>query len=147
MQTGCLHIYTGNGKGKTTASLGLICRALGHSRKVCLIQFMKKNFTYGEIQFLQKQENIDIFQFGTAELIDPAAPAEIDFSEAKAALKKAESVLQEKKYDLIVIDEINVALYFKLVPLPEVVELAKHAKQQRLKSCLPAVTQHRNLLK
>ena len=72
-----IHIYTGNGKGKTTAALGLIIRALGNGKRVCLIQFMKKNFVYGEIKFLEKQKNIDIFQFGTDQLIDPNNPDEL----------------------------------------------------------------------
>ena len=111
-----IHIYTGNGKGKTTASLGLIIRALGRDKKVCLIQFMKKNYEYGEIKFLQKCENIDIFQFGTDKLIDPNNPAEIDFNEAELAVEKAESVLKSNEYDLVVIDEINVAVSWKLIP-------------------------------
>ncbi len=112
-----IHIYTGNGKGKTTASLGLILRALGRDKKVCLIQFMKKNYEYGEIKFLQKCDNIDIFQFGTDKLIDPNNPAEIDFKEAELAVEKAEFVIKNGSYDLIVIDEINVAVSWKLIPL------------------------------
>ncbi len=112
-----IHIYTGNGKGKTTASLGLILRALGRDKKVCLIQFMKKNYEYGEIRFLQKCEKIDIFQFGTDKLIDPDNPAEIDFKEAELAVEKAESVIKSGNYDLVVIDEINVAVSWKLIPL------------------------------
>ncbi|MBC8384472.1 MAG: cob(I)yrinic acid a,c-diamide adenosyltransferase [Candidatus Cloacimonetes bacterium] len=118
-----IHIYTGNGKGKTTASLGLIIRALGNGRKVCLIQFMKKNYTYGEIKFLEKQKNIDIFQFGTAQLIDPNNPDEIDFEEAEAGYNKSKEILSSGKYDLIVIDEINVAVEWKLLPLEKQLEL------------------------
>jgi len=112
-----IHIYTGNGKGKTTAALGLIIRALGNSKKVCLIQFMKKNFVYGEIKFLEKQNNIDVFQFGTDQLIDPNNPDEIDFKEAELGYQKAREILKSGKYDLIVIDEINVAIKWKLLPL------------------------------
>ena len=118
-----IHIYTGNGKGKTTAALGLIIRSLGNNKKVCLIQFMKKNFVYGEIKFLEKQQNIDIFQFGTDQLIDPNNPDEIDFKEAKLGYKKAKEVLNSKKYDLIIIDEINVAIKWKLLPLEKQLEL------------------------
>ncbi|OQX71897.1 MAG: cob(I)yrinic acid a,c-diamide adenosyltransferase [Candidatus Cloacimonas sp. 4484_275] len=111
-----IHIYTGNGKGKTTAALGLIIRALGNQKRVCLIQFMKKNFAYGEIKFLSQQRNIDIFQFGTDKLIDPENPAKIDFEEAEKAYQKAEQVIKSNKYDLVVIDEINVAIAWKLLP-------------------------------
>ncbi len=111
-----IQVYTGNGKGKTTASLGLIIRALGRGHKVCLIQFMKKNFEYGEIQFLSKQKNLDIFQFGTDQLIDPNNPSKIDFSEAEKGYEKAMECIKSAKYDLIVIDEINVAVSWKLLP-------------------------------
>jgi len=118
-----IHIYTGNGKGKTTAALGLIIRALGNGKKVCLLQFMKKNYVYGEIKFLEKQQQIDIFQFGTDQLIDPNNPDEIDFSEAEAGCKKAKDILISNKYDLVVIDEINVAVEWKLLPLEKQLEL------------------------
>ena len=118
-----VQVYTGNGKGKTTASLGLIIRALGRDKKVCLIQFMKKNYDYGEIRFLSKQENIDIFQFGTDKLINPEKPANIDFEEAKKAYEKSKEVILSGKYDLIVIDEINVAVSWKLLPLEKQLEL------------------------
>ncbi len=118
-----IQVYTGNGKGKTTASLGLIIRSLGRSNKVCLIQFMKKNFTYGEIQFLSKIDNLDIFQFGTPDLIDPENPAEIDFAEAERALLKAEEVIKSGRYALIVIDEINVAVSWKLLSLEKQLSL------------------------
>jgi len=118
-----IQLYTGNGKGKTTASLGLIIRALGRDKKVCLIQFMKKNFEYGEIQFLSKQNDIDIYQFGTDKLIDPNNPAEIDFEEAEKAYQKAKESISSRKYDLIVIDEINVAVSWKLLAEEKQLEL------------------------
>ncbi|MCK4312059.1 MAG: cob(I)yrinic acid a,c-diamide adenosyltransferase [Candidatus Cloacimonetes bacterium] len=118
-----IHIYTGNGKGKTTAALGLIIRTLGNGKQVCLIQFMKKNFVYGEIKFLENKPGIDIFQFGTDQLVDPNNPDEIDFEEAKLGAEKAEEVLKSNKYDLIVIDEINVAVKWKLLPLEKQLEL------------------------
>jgi cob(I)alamin adenosyltransferase len=100
-----VHIYTGNGKGKTTAALGLIARSLGRKKRVCLIQFMKKNFEYGEIKFYSQQKKLDIFQFGTDKLIEPHKPAQIDLEEAAAAYQKAKKVLKSQKYDLVVIDE------------------------------------------
>ena len=118
-----IQIYTGNGKGKTTASLGLIIRALGRNHKVCLIQFMKKNFEYGEIQFLSKQNNLDIFQFGTDQLIDPNNPSEIDFSEAEKGYAKTLECITSNQYDLIVIDEINVAVSWKLLPKEKQLEI------------------------
>jgi len=124
-----IQVYTGNGKGKTTASLGLISRALGRDMKVCLIQFMKKNYQYGEIRFLEKQENIDIFQFGTQYLVDPDNPEEIDFTEAIKAYDQVIHVLESNTYDLIVIDEINVAVAWKLLPLNKQLDIFKYRNQ------------------
>ena len=84
---------------------------------------MKKNFEYGEIQFLSKQENLDIFQFGTDKLIDPKNPSEIDFSEAEKGYTKALECISSNKYDLIVIDEINVAVSWKLLPIEKQLEI------------------------
>lgn len=120
-----IHVYTGNGKGKTTAALGLIIRALGNGLKVCLIQFMKKNCTYGEIIFLKDMENIDIFQYGTDRLIDPEKPEEIDFREAESARAQAEQVLSSGQYDLVVLDEINVAVKWNLLSLKQQLDLTE----------------------
>ncbi|MCF7913299.1 MAG: cob(I)yrinic acid a,c-diamide adenosyltransferase [Candidatus Cloacimonetes bacterium] len=122
-----VQIYTGNGKGKTTSSLGLILRALGHGWRVCLIQFMKNDWSYGEIISLSKFENLDIFKFGTKNLVDPKNPAEIDFKEADAGWQKAREVLKSAKYQLIVLDEINVAVFMKLLPLEKQLELCELA--------------------
>ena len=119
-----LQIYTGNGRGKTTAALGLITRSLGNGNRICLIQFMKKNFHYGEIEFFSKQENIDIIQTGTAELVDPNNPDEIDFIEAEKGYQAAKKALQSDKYDLVVLDEINVAVKWNLLKLEKQLELA-----------------------
>jgi len=121
-----IQVYTGNGKGKTTASLGLISRALGRGKKVCLIQFMKKKYDYGEIRFLEKQENIDIFQFGTQYLVDPNNPSEIDYSEADKAHRKCIEVLESRHYDLVVIDEINVAVAWNLLSLKNQMEIFRY---------------------
>jgi cob(I)alamin adenosyltransferase len=126
------HIYTGNGKGKTTAAIGLIIRALGWQKKVCLIQFMKKNFEYGEIKFLSQNENLDIFQFGTDRLIDPNKPAQIDFVEAEKAYQKCCEAIASRKYDLIVIDEINVAVKWKLLPLEKQLDLLELSTEAEL---------------
>ena len=118
-----IHVYTGNGKGKTTAALGLIIRMLGREKRVCLIQFMKKNVEYGEIRFLSSVSNIEIFQFGTEHLIDPNNPAQIDIDEAEKAVQNTEEVIQSNDYDLIVLDEINVAVAWKLISLDRQLKL------------------------
>jgi len=114
-----IQIYTGNGKGKTTAALGLIIRALGRNKKVCLIQFMKKDFSYGEIVFLSGHKNLKIYQFGTDKLIDPQNPDKIDLEEASKAINKTYQAIESQKYDLLVLDEINVAVEWGLISIDD----------------------------
>lgn len=117
-----VQIYTGNGKGKTTAALGLIVRMLGNGGKVCLIQFMKSG-SYHEIQQLQKW--IDVFQFGSGEWVDPQHLTEADLAGAARAVEQAKSALSGGEYDLVVLDEINVAVAWKLIPLDVQLELMR----------------------
>jgi len=113
-----IHIYTGNGKGKTTSALGLIVRALGHKKRVCLIQFMKKDDQYGEILFFKNNSiSIDIFQYGTDNFVDPTNPQEIDKQQANLAYIKAIESIESNQYDLIVLDEINVAVKWELITI------------------------------
>ena len=123
-----LQIYTGNGKGKTTASLGLATRFLGHNKKICIIQFMKKNIEYGEITFFENIPNIDIIQFGTPDFVDKKNPKKIDLEEAVKGFHKAKEVILSKKYDLIILDELNVALDFELISPEEVLPFIKEHK-------------------
>ena len=123
-----LHIYTGNGKGKTTAALGLAARFLGHHKNVCIIQFMKKNIEYGEITFFETIPNIDIIQFGTPDFVDKKNPKKIDINEAVKGFQKAKEIILSKKYDLIILDELNVALDFDLVSLEEVLPFINEHK-------------------
>ena len=114
-----IHIYTGNGKGKTTAALGLATRTLGNGGKVCLIQFMKGNRTYSEIRFFSKLQNIDIYQYGTNKFVDPDHPEPIDIKEAQKARDKSYDAILSHTYDLIILDEINNAVRSKLISLKD----------------------------
>jgi len=118
---GLVQIYTGGGKGKTTASLGLAMRAVGHNFKVAIIHFMKI-WDYGEVKSLTKL-GIDLFRYGTTELIDPNNPSPIDYEEANKALLKAEELMEKSDYDILILDEINVAIDFNLIPLKRVIDL------------------------
>jgi len=118
---GLVQIYTGGGKGKTTAALGLAIRAAGHDLKIAIIHFMKI-WNYGEVKSLKKL-GIDLFRYGTKELIDPKNPSPIDFEEANKALSKAEELIEKGDYDILILDEINVAVDFSLIPLKRVIDL------------------------
>lgn len=124
---GMVHIYTGNGKGKTTAALGLALRAIGHGFKVFMLQFMKGSKNYGEIIAAEKYlPAFTIVQSGLETFVDKENPSREDLDLARQGLDLAKKVVSENQYDMVILDEINVALDFKLIPLAEVVELVKN---------------------
>ncbi|MEI6856005.1 cob(I)yrinic acid a,c-diamide adenosyltransferase [Psychrilyobacter sp.] len=119
---GYTHVYTGNGKGKTTASIGLIVRALGNGLKVYMGQFMKGQ-KYGELDTLEKL-GVLVERFGTENcIISPEHITDLDIAKAKEGYKKVEAILLSKKYDLIVLDEICVSTYFNLITKEEILHL------------------------
>jgi len=118
-----IQVYTGNGKGKTTAALGLALRAAGAGLKVYIGQFIKgKN--YSELNALKKIKNIKIEQFGRGCFIN-GAPQQKDIELAKKGLEKIKRIVFQRIYDVVILDEINVALYSKLLELKEVVSLLR----------------------
>ena len=120
-----IHIYTGNGKGKTTAALGQALRAVGHGLKVLMIQFMKGQINYGELKSARHLPLLEIEQFGRAEFVNPEHPEEIDRELARKAMLRAQQAIQKKRYDMVILDEINVAVHFGLISIGEVLALLK----------------------
>ena len=119
---GLLQVYTGDGKGKTTASLGLALRAIGHGMKVCMLQFMKNSDIYGEVRLADQMPNLTILPVGRHEFVNLQQPAEVDIHLAHNGWDKAKSVIRSGEYDLVILDEINVALACGLLPVQEVVD-------------------------
>lgn len=126
---GFVHVYTGNGKGKTTAALGLALRAAGYGLKVYVIQFMKGSVTYGELLSSKCVPNFTIKQFGRPDFVDKCNPAKIDITLAKKGFKHAEKILKDGKHDIVVLDEINVAIEWNLIKLDDVIRLIKSKPQ------------------
>jgi len=119
-----IHVYTGMGKGKTTAALGLAMRALGHGLKVYIIQFMKGNIRYGELETArQLSPNIVIKQMGRECFVDRDNPDKIDIELAQRAFQLAREILSGGTHDIVVLDEINVAVDYGLIPLDAVLAL------------------------
>ncbi len=114
-----IHVYTGNGKGKTTAALGLAFRAWGQGLRVLIIQFMKKSRDFGEWKAISKylKEGLEIIQFGTKEFIQKEHLKEIDYQEASHGLEYARNAAEERRYGLIIMDEINCILNYGLIPV------------------------------
>ena len=119
---GFVHIYTGNGKGKTTASLGLALRAFGAGKKVFIAQFAKTGES-AEIQIIKERlPEITVKQYGLDHFI-VGDPGDDDITVAKQGLAEVSDVVASGKYDLIILDEINIALYYNLIKLRDVKEL------------------------
>ena len=105
---GYIQVYTGDGKGKTTASLGLAVRASGAGLKVYIAQFLKKG-NYSEIKALSKFKNITIEQFGLGGFIK-GEPSKEDISAGEAGYSKLCEILKQNKYDIVIAEEANVAV-------------------------------------
>ncbi|MEM1537684.1 MAG: cob(I)yrinic acid a,c-diamide adenosyltransferase [Candidatus Nezhaarchaeales archaeon] len=125
LSKGLVQVYTGNGKGKTTAALGLGLRAVGHGLKVYMVQFMK-NWNYGEVEGVRRlTPDFMIVQFGRKECITRSDVNELDVKLAKEALKHAEEVIKSGKYDVVILDEVNIAVGWGLLSVNEVLRLIK----------------------
>ncbi|MDP2920697.1 MAG: cob(I)yrinic acid a,c-diamide adenosyltransferase [Dehalococcoidia bacterium] len=123
---GYIQVYTGNGKGKTTAALGLAFRALGRGLKTYIGQFMKGQ-KYGELEAARLVPDcIKIEQYGKATFVHiKNPPAPVDVRMAKEGLEKARAAMLSGNYDIIVLDEIITAHYFHLITLDEMLEIIK----------------------
>ncbi|WP_319503660.1 cob(I)yrinic acid a,c-diamide adenosyltransferase [uncultured Draconibacterium sp.] len=120
--TGYVHIYTGNGKGKTTAAFGLTLRASGADKKVFIAQFVKGK-TYSEIKAIQNYlPQIELKQYGRGCFI-VNDPTEADIQAAQQGLREIMELVKSERYDLIILDEIFIALHYKLISVEAVTEL------------------------
>ncbi|MEO0206136.1 MAG: cob(I)yrinic acid a,c-diamide adenosyltransferase, partial [candidate division WOR-3 bacterium] len=120
-----IQIYTGNGKGKTTAALGLALRAIGHGKRVIMIQFMKGKINYGELKSARMLKNFKIEQYGRPDFVNRDHPAKIDVELARKGFERAKQVMISRKYDIVILDELNVAVDYGLIPVKEVVDLLR----------------------
>ncbi|TET59693.1 MAG: cob(I)yrinic acid a,c-diamide adenosyltransferase [Candidatus Stahlbacteria bacterium] len=125
-----IQIYTGNGKGKTTAALGLGLRAVGHGLKVIMIQFMKGEINYGELEAVKYLPDFKIEQYGRPDFVNPENPDKEDIRLAEQALKRAVKVIKNKEFDIVILDEINVAVSFGLIKAEKVIELIKNTSKK-----------------
>ena len=126
LEQGLVQVYTGNGKGKTSAAFGLALRAIGRGLKVYVVQFIKGGFDYGELYVVDKLPNLKLKAFGRGEFVTEKPPGKKDVELAQEALALAEQVVKSGEYDIVILDEINVALNLELINLDEVLELIKN---------------------
>ena len=123
---GLVEVFTGDGKGKTTAALGIVLRAIAHDLKVYIVYFMKGGYPYGEQQVFSQLPNVDFSVFGYEWLTDPENIKPGEIAEAGKALARAREVIFSGKYDVVILDEVNVAAAWKLIDVAEVLELVRN---------------------
>ena len=128
---GYIQVYTGDGKGKTTASLGLAMRALGRCWKVLIIMFTKGGNDYGELNSFRNlsdkiSQNLTIVQAGLDRIVYSKNKNENDEAEIKKGWELAKNAIKNDEYNLIILDEANIAIDLGFIDLDEVIEVLKN---------------------
>lgn len=125
LSRGIIQVYTGEGKGKTTASLGQALRACGHDFRVLMIQFMKGSKNYGELLSSESVPGLEIVQKGLPTFVKKGEPSEEDLRLAAEGMDLARKTVRDAAHDILILDEINCAVDYGLVDLSEVLELIR----------------------
>lgn len=132
MDNGMVIVYTGNGKGKTTAALGIVLRSIGYGFKIVMIQFIKGEWHYGELkgsERLKPEFEMIAAGKGFVGIIDDDHDFKEHIKAATQALKIAKNKIESGLYDIVILDEINYAIKLKLVLVEEVIDLIKNRKK------------------
>lgn len=144
---GKVHVNTGDGHGKTTSALGIALRALGHGYKVCIVQFLKGRENTGEFIIQKKlKPNLSIYQFGNKEFIINKKSAKSDEGMAQEGLKFAKNILKKRECDILILDEIIVAVYFGLIKEEEVLDLIKNYRNKNIEIILTGRNATKNII-
>ena len=124
LSTGLVSIFTGDGKGKTTAAIGTIVRAAGHGLQTFIVFFLKgRGYIHGEINSLAKIPNVTLATFGQNGWVDKDNLKPEQREQARLALTAAREAINSGNYDLVVLDEINIVINYGLVELSKVIRL------------------------
>jgi cob(I)alamin adenosyltransferase len=125
LERGLTQVYTGDGKGKTSAAFGLALRAVGRGLKVYVIQFIKGGFDYGELHVVGDLPRLELVAYGTGKFIDKGTPDEEDTAQARKALEHAREILRGGEHDVVILDEVNIAITFGLVQVGDILSLIR----------------------
>lgn len=132
-EDGLVIVYTGKGKGKTTAALGMALRAIGHDHKVCMIQFIKGSWHYGEMSSSKRLEpdfELTAVGRGFVGILDDKTPKEMHDKIAQEAIQISREKILSEKYDIVILDEINYAVNLGLVDVQQVLDLIRIKPQK-----------------
>jgi cob(I)alamin adenosyltransferase len=129
LERGYVQLYTGDGKGKTTASLGLVLRALGQGLRPAVLQFMKADPNWGEIVTL-KRLGVPVQQCGLDHWVFAGKISDEDRAAAAEGFARARALVESGDYDVVVLDELVTAVFFELVPVQSVLELIREKPEQ-----------------
>jgi cob(I)alamin adenosyltransferase len=146
VRKGLVQIFTGDGKGKTTAAIGTVIRALGHGFRVYIALFMKGDYLYGERKILSGLPGVTLESFGSSQFIDPENIKPGERKAAGEALAAAREAMLGGEYDLVVLDEVNLAVAFNLLELREVLGLIE-AKPEAVELILTGRQADRELVR
>jgi cob(I)alamin adenosyltransferase len=127
-QKGLVIVYTGGGKGKTSAALGLVLRAVGYNHKVCMVQFVKGSWHYGELDSAKRlapEFELVTAGKGFVGILDDKSPREEHIKAANDTLAISKEKIMSNKYDVVILDEINYALQLDLLKLDDVIDVIK----------------------
>jgi cob(I)alamin adenosyltransferase len=121
---GYVQVYTGDGKGKTTASLGLVARAAGYGHRSCIVSFLKGDPNYGELRFIREHmPMVEHHLAGRMSFVDPADPDPEDIAIAAEGMRVAREAIASGDFHIVVLDEVNVAVQLGLVDEDELIKM------------------------
>ena len=127
-QKGLVKVYTGAGKGKTSAALGIVLRAEGYNHKVCMVQFVKGSWHYGELDSAKRlapEFEMITAGKGFVGILDDKSPREEHVKAANDTLMISKEKIASGKFDVVILDEINYAIQLELLKLDDVIDLIK----------------------
>ena len=127
-QKGLVIVYTGGGKGKTSAALGLVLRAVGYNHKVCMVQFVKGSWHYGELDSAKRlapEFELITAGKGFVGILDDKSPREEHVKAANDTLMISREKIMSGKFDVVILDEINYAVQLELLKLGDVIDMIK----------------------
>ncbi len=130
---GLVIVYTGNGKGKTTAALGMCIRAAGYKKKIKILQFVKGSWKYGELKGIELLKGfVDMEQVGEGfvGIVDDNKEFSVHQEAARKGLAYAREIIHSGQYDIVILDELNIAIDLGLIPLADALEVIQNKPAQ-----------------